>query len=245
MRIVNGERALKARLKQPTGDGFVLFAAEVGGWIGPFPPRSGARNAVVAALRAMTVELRRSAAVEEAHVFRAALRPPGEGAGVLESRGLAPARFDVVALVRTADVAAAEALRHDPVFRRAVEQAKRRSRRTFEAVARNDGRIDRVDHGQDRPYLFNYFYADDTDTLRQVWEFTAGWFQVKTGLQDSALMRPVADGSAEFGLVNHASWPRYRAFLPSLLLRPSFRSFVLANFRANDIAAQPIIYRLA
>jgi hypothetical protein len=33
--------------------------------------------------------------------------------------------------------------------------------------------------------------------------------------------------------------------LPSLLLRPTFRSFVLADFAANRTAAQPILYRLS
>ncbi|GLX08741.1 hypothetical protein Misp03_56670 [Microbispora sp. NBRC 16548] len=32
-------------------------------------------------------------------------------------------------------------------------------------------------------------------------------------------------------------------FLPGLLFRPTFRSFVLADLAANGIAAQPIIYR--
>ncbi len=36
-----------------------------------------------------------------------------------------------------------------------------------------------------------------------------------------------------------------RAFLPGLLFRPTFRSFVLANFKANGVAAQPITYRRA
>jgi hypothetical protein len=45
------------------------------------------------------------------------------------------------------------------------------------------------------------------------------------------------------GIINHASWPSFRAFLPSLILRRSFRTFVLANFAANGVAAQPILYR--
>jgi hypothetical protein len=48
---------------------------------------------------------------------------------------------------------------------------------------------------------------------------------------------------ADYGLINHASWPTLRTFLPSLMFRPTFRSFVLANFKTNGVAAQPIIYR--
>ena len=243
MRIVNDQQAAKVGLVHPTGAGFVLFAAEVGTWIGPFLPPSRARSAVVELLRATVAELERLPQVEEARVFRGALRPPGEGVDVLAARGLAPARYDVVVLVRTSDIAAATALRDDPIYRDAVDEAERRSRRSYELVATNDGRSGDVDHRPIHRFLFNYFYADDTDTVRKVWEYTAGWFQAKTGLPNSVLMRPVDGESADFAIVNHASWPSFRAFLPSLLFRPSFRSFVLANFKANDIAAQPIIYQ--
>jgi hypothetical protein len=47
----------------------------------------------------------------------------------------------------------------------------------------------------------------------------------------------------DYSVVNHASWPTLRTFLPKLLFRRTFRSFVLANFKANGVAAQPIIYR--
>ncbi|MDP4511231.1 hypothetical protein [Nonomuraea turcica] len=56
-------------------------------------------------------------------------------------------------------------------------------------------------------------------------------------------MQPLEDEPADYGLVNHASWPNWRTFLPSLIFRPTFRRFVLTNFKANGIAAQPIIYR--
>ena len=33
--------------------------------------------------------------------------------------------------------------------------------------------------------------------------------------------------------------------LPSMIFKRTFRTFVLANFEANDVAAMPILYRLA
>lgn len=48
---------------------------------------------------------------------------------------------------------------------------------------------------------------------------------------------------ADNGIINRASWPSFFAFLPRLIFRPSFRSFVLANFTANQIAAQLMLYR--
>lgn len=84
---------------------------------------------------------------------------------------------------------------------------------------------------------------DDTDIVLAVWRYTAGWFQRHTALPNSTLLRPLPGQDGDFSVVNHASWPRLRSFLPALLLRPSFRTFVLANFKANGVAAQPIMYR--
>ena len=114
--------------------------------------------------------------------------------------------------------------------------------RSDASVARNAVRLGDVDHRPNHAFLFNYFYADDSETLLPVFEYTAGWFQAKTGLANSTLLRPL-DTDAAYGIINHASWPSMRTFLPHLILRPSFRSFVLANFKANGIAAQPIVYR--
>lgn len=242
MKIVNQRMAVKVHLVPPTQDGFILFAAEIGTWIGPFLPPNSTRSALLARLTRMATELARLPKVKEAGVFRGTLRPPGEGAQILNDRGRAHARYDIVVLIRTVDVATAKELCTHPTYREHVEEVKSKGRRTYESVACNDARIDDVDHRPNHPYLFNYFYAEDTETMRQVWEYTAGWFQAKTALSNSVLMRPL-DGEPDYAIINHASWPSLAAFLPSLVFRPTFRSFVLANFKVNGIAAQPIIYR--
>ena len=112
---------------------------------------------------------------------------------------------------------------------------------TVEIVARNAVRLGDVDHRPDHVFMFNYFYADDRAELLPVFEYTAGSFQAKTGLPNSVLLEPL-EGSADHRIINHASWPSFATFLPSLIFRPTFRSFVLANFAANNIAAQPILY---
>lgn len=109
------------------------------------------------------------------------------------------------------------------------------ARHSHVVAAENPARIADVDHGRDHWFLFNYFHCADAATVQDVWRCTAGWFQTNTALPDSTLLRPPAD----YSVVNHASWPRLRRFLPSLLCR----SFVLANVKANGGAAQPIIYR--
>lgn len=236
MKPINDRLAVKARLLPPTDDGFLMLAGEVGAWRGPF---ANAPAQLTARLKTQ------AAGIEalEATVFRAVLRPPGEGGELLAARGLHPARYDVVLLIRTASVAAALALRENVTYKELAETLGAAARRTHEIVASNPARLGDVDHSQNHVYLFNYFYADDRETLRQVWEYTAGWFQAKTALPNSALMRPLDGEPADYGLINHASWPSFRTFLPSLIFRPTYRRFVLANFKANGIAAQPIIYR--
>ncbi|MFI6452541.1 hypothetical protein ACIBF6_13375 [Streptosporangium amethystogenes] len=237
MKLVNDRLAVKARLVESNDRGYLLFAAETGTWRGPFPtsvpPLDG--------LKAIAAELAARPEVEDATVFRGLLRPPGEGEEILAARALAPARYDVVLLVRTTNVDSALALRNDPLYGKATTLLP--ARRTHQIAGRNAARFGDVDHGPDHAFLFNYFYADDRERLLKVWEYTAGWFQAKTALPNSTLVQPLEGESADYGIINHASWPNLRTFLPSLIFRPSFRTFVLANFKANGIAAQPIIYR--
>ncbi|TDE30105.1 hypothetical protein E1295_41345 [Nonomuraea mesophila] len=237
MELVNDHLAVKARLVEPNDRGYLLFAAETGTWRGPFPTSVPPLDE----LKAIATQLAARPEVEDATVFRARLRPPGEGEEILTARGIAPARYDVVLLVRTTDVGSALALRDDPLYTKATTLLP--ARRTHQIAGRNAARLGDVDHGPDHAFLFNYFYADDRETLLKIWEYTAGWFQAKTALPNSTLLQPLDGESTDYGIINHASWPALPTFLPSLILRPTFRSFVLANFQANGIAAQPIIYR--
>lgn len=243
MKIVNEQLAVTARLVPPHDNGYLLLAAEVGTWRGPLASHGRAHRALLERLTALAARLTARDEVEEATVFRAVLRPPGEGGALLRRRGVAPARYDVVVLTRTTDPAAALALRGEPDYKELAEALGTAARRTHHIAARDTRRLGDVDHRPDDAFLFNYFYADDGETLLDVWQYTAGWFQAETGLANSALMQPLDGEPAEYGVVNHASWPTLRAFLPGLIFRPTFRRFVLANFKANGIAAQPIIYR--
>ncbi|TDE97210.1 hypothetical protein EXU48_03070 [Occultella glacieicola] len=243
MQIVNDTRAARARLRTPQPNGYLVIAAEIGRWAGPFAiPARSLRARQGAVIRA-AAELEGRPDIESVAVFRAVLRPPGEGGRLLRDRGRSAARFDLVVVVRTVDPDHARTLRDDAQVRDLAQRVGSGAHRVLTIAASNAARIDDVEHADGRPVLFNFFYADDRDTLIEVWRYTAGWFQERTSLSNSVLLRPLDGESGDYGLVNFASWPHYRTFLPSLLLRPSFRSFVLANFRANGVAAQPIIYR--
>ncbi|MCX2930939.1 hypothetical protein ORI20_11665 [Mycobacterium sp. CVI_P3] len=58
-------------------------------------------------------------------------------------------------------------------------------------------------------------------------------------------MLPQEGSDTDNTVINHCRWDKLRNILPSLVFKPSFRRYVLANFEANNTAAIPILYRLA
>jgi len=78
-----------------------------------------------------------------------------------------------------------------------------------------------------------------------VWEYTAGWFGQETGLDNSTVLLPRDGERSEYNIMNHYRWDRLLDVMPSLLFKRSFRDYVLANFEANNVAAMPILYRMA
>jgi hypothetical protein len=63
-------------------------------------------------------------------------------------------------------------------------------------VACNAVRLGDVDHRLNHVFLFNYFYADNNADLIPVFEHTAGWFQAKTNLPNSILLKPLEGESS-------------------------------------------------
>ena len=244
IRLVNERFAVEALTVPPDSFGYLMLAAEVE-WRGPLRRDGSVKRRLIAHAKARCVDLAKRADVLEATVFRAVLVAPGEGAGLIKARAgkVHHARYDVVILVRTSNTDAARALREEPEWVGLANAVRRGASYTMEVVARNAVRLGDVDHRRDDVFLFNYFYADDRATLLPVFAYTAGWFQAKTGLPNSTLLEPLEGEATDNGIINHASWPSFRTFLPSLIFRPTFRSFVLANFAANHVAAQPILYR--
>ncbi|OIN80550.1 hypothetical protein K3U93_24095 [Mycobacterium malmoense] len=233
----------RAPLKPPTDAGYLLLAARTQRRP-PFLPGGRGKRVLIESITPKLAELAGVNTVIAADLFVARLVAPGMGHELLRRRAIRPARFDVVLLVRTADPAGALALRDNPLYRRLRAEMGATALDTYEVAARNVRRIADVRPNRSSVFLFNYFYADDPRRLIPVWEYTAGWFVQNTALPDSEVMAPLDGERADYGIVNHASWPHWRTFLPQLALRPSFRRFVLATFAANNIAAQPILYRL-
>lgn len=247
LRIVdNNEHAFpKVQLDAPASSGYLLTAAEVDRRP-PFLPNSRAKQRLLEHLKVRTAELRKDDRVLEAVVFDAFLFPPGRGEFLKErSDQVHPARFDVAVLIETTSPDAAREVAEGSAHRAIVAAIREAARHTHSIRASNVKRIAPVDHTRDGMFLFNFFFADDTERNLAVWEYTAGWFQHETGLDNSTVLLPEPGQPTDYNIINHCRWDTLRDFLPSLILKRSFRDYVLANFRANNVAAQPIIYRIA
>jgi len=59
------------------------------------------------------------------------------------------------------------------------------------------------------------------------------------------LLLPDAGQGQDYTISDHCRWDRLRDILPALLFKKTFKSFVLANFAANNTAPMAILYRLA
>lgn len=253
MRIVNEHlNPAPAELEPPTPTGYLLLAAEIDRR--PMVlPGSRAKSRLLAELKAAAAALPAACdgAVVRATAFRGfAHLVFGENHRLLRravaaGRLRARARYDVVILVETVSPRAAEELRDHPAYRRLATRVGSAARRTFEFAAGSPRSMGDVDAARPGVFLFNFFYGDDERDLVPVWEYTAGWWNVATGLDNSRVLAPLDTEPRDYGIVNHCRWDRLRDVAPKMLFRSSFRRFVLANFAANRISAQPALYRLA
>lgn len=238
----------KAMLLEPAASGYIHLAAEVDTWPA-FLPNSRKKRGLIAGLKRWSRLLEADPRVVSAVVFDAFLIPPGRGAFVKKRPGeVHIARFDLAVLIETASPEAAGALKTSPLYFE-MERAVREAASFVHAVAatnvRRMGPGGSVDHEKQGIFLFNYFFADDTARNVAVWEDTAGWWGQETGLDNSTVLLPRDGEHSSYNLINHCRWGGLGDVLPSLLLKRTFRTFVLANFEANDVAAMPILYRLA
>ncbi len=244
--VVNADaRFPRVRLVEPASSGYLHLAAEVDRRP-PFLPNSRKKRELIASCKRWCRRLEADPSVIGAAVFDALVIPPGRGEFVEKRPGeVHVARFDLAVLVETASPEAADALRTSPVYAEMERSVREAAAFTHHIAATNARRIGPVDHGRQGIFLFNYFFADDTPQNLAVWEYTAGWFQQETGLDNSTVLLPRDGELFDYNIVNHCRWNRMRDVLPSLIFKGSFRDYVLANFAANRVAAMPILYRMA
>jgi hypothetical protein len=239
------EEPATARLVQPAGSGYVLLAAEVDAH--PLFWSSRTKRHLIEDCLRWCADIAREPGVLEAVTFKAILFPPIAEPAFLRRRRetVHRARFDLVVLVETDSVARAEALVSGGCWRVLEAHVRDEAGHVYVVTAANVKRIGAVDHRRGGVFLFNYFYADSLEQNLAVWEYTAGWFQKETGLDNSTVLAPTDPDLSQYTLINHCRWDRLSDILPSLVFKRSFRDFVLAHFDANDTAPMPILYKLA
>jgi len=230
------------QLIEPKPAGYIHIAAEIDP-IRPFGlgPQSRRKREARALALGLAKKLEQDADVVRATVFVARFLPPGSH----HPAGVHKPAFDLVVLIETTTPAAAEALQGTPHYAELVGGLEARSDYLHLARARNERRIGSVDFTRDGVFLFNYFHGEVPAKLIPIWEYTAGWFEDRTALDNSELLVPEADQHSEYGLINHCRWDHWHDILPDLALRPTFRSYVLDNFAANGVSPMPILYGLA
>ena len=230
----------------PTQSGYLLLAVEVDHRppIGFFV-ESRCKKKLLAQLKNFTTALAESDDVLDASVFKAIIVPPGRGAFLKKHPDVKIAKFDVVMLIEFKTVDAARHYQYTPEWVSLVADARENAHNVMCISASNTRRIGPVDHSRNGVFLFNYFYADSLDINLQVWNYTAGWFQDQTGLDNSTVLLPDEANQVPYTIINHCRWDGLRNILPALLFNRSFKPFVLNNFEQNNTAAIPVLYKLA
>lgn len=252
MKIVNAHLSNsiteQGMLREPNALGYIAITAEV-----ELPnilsSNSPKKLQLLAELKIRCRELKNSSAIiYRADIFDALIIPPGTATGkkLIKEKfyDVHVAKFDIVILIECASVEDALTIRETRALETIVKLTRLRSTYLDIMVYKNPKRINEVSKDTDGIFLFNYFYSEDTKTLLDVWEYTAGWWTKNANLTNSTPLQPVLAGSS-YNLINHCRWDNLIDVLPSLIFKPNMKRFVLKNFTDNNIVAMPILYRLA
>jgi hypothetical protein len=227
-------------LHSPPPTGYLHLAAVIEPTLGrtPFPRRSPRKTRLLAALKELAASLAQLETVAKVTVYRARLIPPA-GRGTRH-----PARYDVAVLIETPSVALLEDVQATSEYQQLLAALRDAAQDIFVMPARCVRLVADVDKSRPGLFLFNYFVADDRQVALDVWEHLAGWYAAHTGMDNSTLLAPLSE--ADYVFVNHVRWDRSLAgFTLAQFSTPSFRSYVLANLRANHTASMPILFGLA
>ncbi|MFD0275645.1 hypothetical protein ACFVHB_17320 [Kitasatospora sp. NPDC127111] len=221
----------------------------------PVPRSSPRKRALLNLLKSLADELVNLPAVSRATLYRAVVIPPTPSGPAPHRHAVHPARYDVVVLIETTSPERIAEVEATEPCQRLLRMVRASASDTHVMAARCVRQIADVDKSRSGLFLFNHFVADDPDVALDVWEHLAAWYAAETGLDNSTLLAPLGDtdtdtdtdaSDADYVFVNHARWDDS---LPRLFLRQfgkkTFRTFVLANLRANGITAMPVLYRRA
>ena len=247
MKIVGPKNKFpKVTLVDPTNSGYLLFALNVDRRppIGFFIESQNKKN-ILSELKGELDNLKNNFKVIDATVFKAMIIPPGRGAFLKKRPNVEIAKFDVVLLIEFDLHESAKEFQRSLQWKNIEDAYKTRAKKSLTITGSNIRRIGPVDHSKKGVFLFNYFFSDQVNRNLEVWEYTAGWFQEQTGLDNSTVILPDQIKENSYKIINHCRWDHLIDILPSLIFKSSFKKFVLNNFETNNVAAMPILYRLA
>ena len=183
--------------------------------------------------------------VVEANIFRALLIPPGRGKYIIENeKKVKIAKFDVAMLIEVDSEEKLLEIQNDNIYLKLITFLKEESKNIHLIETSNARRIGTVDHTTQGVFLFNYFFADDIEQNLEVWNYTAGWFEKETDLDNSTLLLPLKKENSDYTVINHCRWDNLSDILPSLIFKKTFKNYVLDNFYENKVGAMPILYKL-
>ena len=190
-------------LIDPPSSGYVLLALEVDRRL-PFAYgfESRRKKVLVASLKDAAVRIAARDEVVEVTVFKTLVAPPGRGKFLRERPDVKIARFDVVLLVELEGPAEARVFKESASFTEAAGPLEKEARTSQVLTASSARHIGAVDHRRDGVFLFNYFYSDSLEQNLGIWEYTAGWFQDQTGLDNSVLLVPDAGQQQGYTIFN-------------------------------------------
>ena len=228
------------RFVEPPPYGYVHLGAVVEPPKGraPFPGRSSRKTELLNRLAALATTLGHHPEVVRATVYRARLIPPIGGPG-------AAASFDVAVLVETTSPATLDIVCASEAYSEILTTLKEASSRLHITRATCIRSIHDVAKNRRGTYLFNHFVTElGADDAVALWEQLAGWYAVETNLDNSTLLAPTS-GDNDFVFVNHARWDHGLAWVMlKQLTKRTFRTFVLANLKANRTTAVPVLYQV-
>jgi hypothetical protein len=204
----------------------------------PFPGRSAHKKQLLRRLAALAARLSEHPEVVRATAYRATLIPPIGSSGPT-------AAFDVAVLVEATSPAMLDAVCGSDPYVELVDALKSASSRLHVMRATCVRCIHDVNKTPRGTYLFNHFVSElNTEDALALWEALAGWYAVETALDNSTLLAPADDG-ADYIFVNHARWEHGLAWVMfHQLTKRTFRTYVLANLRASQTTAMPVLYRV-
>lgn len=248
VQLVNQDpRYGKVHLIEPAPLGYLHLAADVEAAHrpGPLLRRSRDKEQLFGVLKWQAKQLAQQEAVETVTVYDALAFIPAYGDATSRS-ALRPAWFDVVILVETVSPDAASEVRAAPGYQALASTLTERARRVHQIAARNVRRVGDVDKSRPGLFVFNYFAGDDPGLAVELWEYLSGWYAAETGLDSATLLAPLEGEQSDYVLINHARWDgSLPMFMARQLPKKTFRSYLLANLKANHVAAMPVLYRLA